>query len=137
MKLRSSWQLVRRWWWMIALYVAVGMVGSLIISAITTPVYAASTTIVVTQDAAAPDATDYTSLQGDAQLANTYSQLLHSHPLLKRVASSLGLKLSIDELAKKVKTVVIANTQLITLNVEDSSPERAVAIANELVKEFS
>lgn len=137
MKFRSTWELVRRWWRMVALYMAVGAVASLVVSALTTPIYVASTTLVVTQNAAAPDATDYTSLLGDEQLANTYSELLHSHPLLKNVVTSLGLKMSVQELAKKIKTNVIDNTQLITLKVEASSQERAVAIANELVKQFS
>src|SRR5437868_10098777 len=137
MKLRTLWQIIRRWWWMTALFIAVGAVGSLMVSAFTTPVYSATTTIVVAQNSAAPDATDYNSLLTDEQLANTYSELLLSHPLLKKVASSLGLKQSVPELAKKIKTQVLANTQLVGLTVEDSSPQQAVIIANELLKQFS
>src|SRR5438105_11904517 len=138
MGLRAFVALVRRWWWMTALYVVVGVIGSLVVSALTTPVYAASTTLVVTsQSVAVADDTDYDSLLTDEQLANTYSQLLHSHPLLKKVVTSLGLKFTPREFEKKIIAEVVANTQLVALTVEDSSPERAIAIANEIVKQFS
>lgn len=137
MGLRGFLALARRWWRITALYVIVGVVGSLIFSLLTTPVYVASTTLVVSQNATAVDATDYNSLLTDEQLANTYSQLLRSHPLMQEVVSALGLRLSAQELAKKVKTEVLANTQLVTLSVEDSSQARAVTIANEIVKRFS
>jgi capsular exopolysaccharide synthesis family protein len=127
---------VLRWWKLIAFYVIVGVVGSLLVSLTTPPVYRASTTLIVSQDSASADATDYTSLLTDEHLANTYALMLHGPSLLDSTIKALDLHTTRQELGKRIRISIVPNTQLVTLSVDDSSPERAIATTDELVREF-
>ena len=136
MEVRRFGALMRRWRWLPILYLCVAGLGSLTASALTTPVYVASTTMIVQQEDA-DQSSDYSSLLTGEKLANTYAVTLHSTQLLQRVITSLKLGTTRQELARRVKTTLVPDTQLITLSVEDSTPDRAAAIANEIVRQFS
>ena len=102
----------------------------------TTPVYQASTLVLV-NPAPASTTQDYSSLITGQALAQTYVQLVTARPILEGVITKLGLNISPDNLINDITSEVVGTTQLIQIKVEDTDPIRAAQIANALVTEFS
>lgn len=126
-------RLLRRQWR--AVVAGGGLVGllALIISVLQTPVYQASTTLLVNQGrgVAAPT---YESVLMSQQLTRTYAELLKKRPLYEMVIANLKLDASPDHLMRNVRVSTIRDTQLIVVTAYDRSPQRAAGIANELVR---
>lgn len=128
---------VRRWWRLTALYVVAAGLLALIVGLFTTPVYLASTILVVAGDTPGISTSDYSDLLTNEALANTYSEMLNKRPLLERVVADLDLPMDARQLKKNVRVSVVRDTHLVSLSVEDSSPERAIAIVNGIAKQFT
>jgi capsular exopolysaccharide synthesis family protein len=129
MELRQYLEMLRRWAWLLVLGLVVGAGAGFGVSHYQTPIYQASTRILVVRAPQTQGTTDLTYLS-DQQLAQTYIELLTTQPVLDAASKQLGVPIS--------KTQVTAqqspNTQIINLTVEDTSPGRAAQIANQLVQ---
>lgn len=135
MDLRKYWTILWRWAWLIALGTLLAAGAAFIVSRNMTPVYSASVTLLVNQ-APRSGLTDYSSILTSQQLAKTYSELLHKRPVLEAAIAQLNLPLDPAELARTVSVDLIRDTQLIVLNVEDTDPGRAAALANTIAEVF-
>lgn len=135
MELRHYAALVWRWLWLLALAALVAAVAAFAISSQMTPIYRASTTLLISQ-AQNPGTPDYNSLLTGERLARTYSQLLEKRPVLDATIDSLRLDLTPQRLAEIVDVRVVRDTQLIEVAVEHPSPELAARIANTLAATF-
>jgi len=141
MDLRKYWTVLWRWSWLIALGTLLAAGAAFIVSRNMTPVYSASVTLLVNQ-APRSGLTDYSSILTSQQLAKTYSELLHKRPVLEAAIEKLygpggaGPVPDPAELARAVSVDLIRDTQLIVLNVENTSPERAAALANTIAEVF-
>jgi capsular exopolysaccharide synthesis family protein len=80
---------------------------------------------------------DLNALRTSESLARTYVALLYKRPVLEAVVKNLKLDISPQQLAKKSRVATVRDTQLIVLTVEDTDPQRAADIANELIRVFS
>jgi non-specific protein-tyrosine kinase len=127
---------VARWAWLLALAALLGGSGAFLISRQMQPVYRASTTLLI-NEAPATKTTDYSSVLTSERLAQTYAQLLSKRPVLERVIERLNLDREPADLKKAILVQPVRDTQLIVLQVEDTSPQRAADIANALVEEFA
>ena len=76
---------------------------------------------------------DINGLLASDQLVQTEAQLAVSDPVLREVASHYP-GLAVDQLAKNVSTSVKTNTQLFEIDVLDTSPTRAAALANDIAR---
>ncbi|HEX2696676.1 MAG TPA: Wzz/FepE/Etk N-terminal domain-containing protein, partial [Anaerolineales bacterium] len=128
MELKQYLVLFRRWAWLLIIGLVLGSLGGYIGSLYQTPVYEASTRILVTR--APQDKTSDMTYLTDQQLTQTYVQLLTTQPVLDAVSLQLGYTVNGDEVHVKP----ITNTQIIQLTFEDNDPQRASAVANTLVK---
>ncbi|MER3457471.1 MAG: protein tyrosine kinase [Chloroflexota bacterium] len=135
MDLRKYWTILWRWSWLITLGTLLAAGTAFIVSRNMTPVYSASVTLLVNQ-APRSGLTDYASILTSQQLAKTYSELLHKRPVLEAAIEKLNLPLDPAELARAVSVDLIRDTQLIVLNVENTSPEQAAALANTIAEVF-
>jgi capsular polysaccharide biosynthesis protein len=72
----------------------------------------------------------YSDLQTGTQLTKDYQELVTSRPVLEEVRSELSLDMDNKELKKKISVDVPTDTRIVTITVEDSSPEMARAIAD-------
>lgn len=135
MDLRKYWTILWRWSWLIALGTLLAAGTAFIVSRNMTPVYSASVTLLVNQ-APRSGLTDYASILTSQQLAKTYSELLHKRPVLEAAIAKLNLPLDPAELARAVSVDLIRDTQLIVLNVENTSPAQAAALANTIAEVF-
>ncbi|MCB9422912.1 MAG: hypothetical protein H6667_24140 [Ardenticatenaceae bacterium] len=125
MRLQHITPFLRQCGWLILLGTAVAAITAYITSQNMTPVYEASATWLIDE----PAKTEASVTAGQT-LAQTYVIAAVSQPVLAETAERLDLPIDEEQLRGMVTAVVLPNTQLITINVEDSSPERAAAIAN-------
>ncbi len=129
-------RIARRRAWLVVLLMAVAGGAAWVNSTRETPIYAASATMLITPGQGI-SATDYNSIIAGQTLAETYRALADSSPVLDRVIADLGLPLDFRDLEKMITTSVVGDTQLVQISVEDTDSQRAAAIANEVVDEFS
>jgi polysaccharide biosynthesis transport protein len=122
--------LFKRWLWLLILGVALGLIGGYGVTQYVTPVYQSSTKVLIM--AAPEESISSTVSQSDQQLAETFTQLLVTRPVLEAVSERLGYWVS----SGQVRVQRVQDAQLIQVTVEDSDPEDAAEIANTLVDVF-
>lgn len=137
MELRRYASLLRRWLWLIILFSGMAAGSAFIVSSLTTPVYEATTTLLINQAPSTGASPDYNSLLTSERLAKTYRELLTKRPVLQKVIASLNITMTESQLAKNIKVQTVRDTQLLTLSVDDTDARRAILIANQIGKEFS
>ena len=125
-----------RWSWLIVLCMTLAGAAAYFYSLQATPVYQASASLLINQARTGNSSADYTALLTGERLAQTYAELMRKRPVLEAVISNLQLPADADTLSKRVSIAPVRNTQLLNLTVEDSDPQRAADIANELVRVF-
>src|SRR5690349_5451377 len=130
MELKQYLSILRRWSWLLILGLILGAAGGFFGSSYQTPVYQASTRLLVMR-APQEKTSDYTYLS-DQQLIQTYLQLVTTKPVLDAVSQQLGYEIKSDQ----IKVQQIRDTQVIQLTVEDQSPQRSATIANTLVDQL-
>lgn len=128
---------VWRWLWLILLYMAIAGGAAYAFSIQATPVYQASAALLINQARTGNSSADYTALLTGERLAQTYAELIRKRPVIEAVIANLQLPFDADTLDKLVSVAPVRNTQLLNLTVEDTDPQRAADIANELVRVFS
>jgi non-specific protein-tyrosine kinase len=133
---RRYFALIWRWWWMIGLATLLAAVTAYLVSQRMTPIYQASTTLLI-NEASANRTTDYTSILTSERLARTYTEMLSKKPVLQAVIDDLGLNLEVKDLLKMISVELVRDTQLIEVKVENPDPVLASDIANRLVAKFA
>ncbi len=126
---------VLRWWWLFALSTAIAAVISYYASSQLPRIYQTTTTLLVGQviQKENPTGQDFYTIE---QLAESYSQMAIRQPILQASIDSLGLKMNWQALKGRVNAHTIPRTQLLAITVQDNSPERAVAIADEIARQL-
>jgi non-specific protein-tyrosine kinase len=129
-ELKELFRPLRQRWWLLVLAPLIAAIASIIATGRMVPTYRTQTTVLVGRaiDTTNPTNSDLALAQ---QLANTYAEVLRRQPVRTATMQTLGLS-SLP--AYTVATV--PNTQLIELTVEDVVPERAKAVADELVRQL-
>lgn len=117
---------LRQWGWLIVLGTAVAGGTAYLITQNMTPVYAATATWLIDE----PAKSEAAQATADGSLAQTYAALALTRPVLAETIERLALPFNEEQLRTRVTAVAPANTQLITIGVEDSDPGRAANIAN-------
>ena len=138
--LRRYFALLMHWAWLIVLAVVLAGGTAYLVSSQVTPVYQASTTILINQ-APSTRASDYAALLTSERLAQTYAQLITKKPVLQGVVDTLrqdyGVSVELQDLEYGVTVQPVRDTQLIEIKVENTDPVLAAQIANALVSVFS
>jgi succinoglycan biosynthesis transport protein ExoP len=130
-------RLLRQHWLLIALLTTCGTVGAGLYSAVVPPTYEAKTQLFVST--AGRDTNVSELAQGSAftqQRVKSYADLLTSPRVLAPVIDQLSLRLTAEDLAKRVTATSPLDTVLIDITVEDASPRRAADTANTIAATF-
>lgn len=126
------WSIVLKQWKVILIcFLTVGL-GTYIGSKLITPIYQ-STSVVQVAIRSANNQADYSSLLASDQLVQTEASLAISDPVLREVASH-NHGLTVQQLANTVTSTVKLNTQLFQIDVVNSNPARAAALANDIAE---
>jgi len=127
MEIKHYLMILQRWAWLLVLGLILGTISGFIISKYQTPVYLSSTKMLVVRASQSQNA-DLAYLSSQ-ELGQTFVQLIKTSQILDPASEKLGFNIS----SNQIITSLISGTQLISLKVEDTSPERAALIANTLV----
>jgi capsular polysaccharide biosynthesis protein len=123
---------------LIILIAAVAVAVSGIISYfILTPVYQASTQILVNQKTTEQSTLDPNQIRTNVEMINTYSIIIKSPTILDKVVEDLNTQQSTEALTSKITVNSEQNAQVFNLTVQDEDPAQAVKLANEISKTFS
>lgn len=101
--------------------------------------YRTRTTLIVGRPASytnSSQALEYNDVLLSQRLVGSYSEIMKSDTVTKQVNQNLGLNISNRELSEKINVQTVANTEIISLTVTDTIPERAMDIANETATIF-
>ncbi len=134
-ELRRYTLLFWQWAWLLLLSIVVFGVAAFLLSKNITPIYQATTSVLI-NEAPANKTTDYTSIVTSERLAQTYAQLMVKTPVLEAVIDRLGIQRDPEDLEQGIQVQTTNDTQLIEIEVEDTNPLIAAAIANTLVDVF-
>jgi capsular polysaccharide biosynthesis protein len=111
-------------------------VSGLISYYLLTPVYQASTQILVNQIKNNQKAFDVDQVRTNVEMINTYSVIIKSPTILDKVAAQMELKQEADDLTNRITVNSEQNSQVFTVTVEDEDPAQAVKIANTIGSTF-
>lgn len=130
MELRAYLRPLLKWWWLIFISTLIAGVTSYFAVSQQPPVYQARATLLIGSaiNNPNPDGNEFWLSQ---QLAQTYSDIAQRDVVRQAVMEELGLTWLPSYTAQPV-----ANTQLLELRVNDSVPERAMIVANELANQL-
>ena len=117
-------------WWLIGTIVFSLSTMIIYLRFIATPVYQSSTQILVNQTEEKDSISQQQNVQTNLDLINTYNLIIKSPRILDEVQAKLGNAYSEDELNKAIQVSSAANSQIIDIKVENSSPQATVDIAN-------
>lgn len=118
-------------WWMIITAGLVGLIIAYIMAGVAyTPSYTSSMTFIVSSKGSTNNLSDLTAAN---EMAETFSEVLNSRLLKKRVQEELNL----GYLPGTIETSVVAETNLMTLKVSAPSPEHAFKIMKSVLNNYS
>lgn len=95
-----------------------------------TPIYQASTQILINQKEFDQNQFNSQDIDTNLQLINTYNVIIKSPVILSKVIDNLDLNMTPDLLNKKITVNSEQNSQVINVSVEDTDSQKAVDIAN-------
>lgn len=123
---------LQRWAWLLVLAAVLGGAAAFVYSRQQTPVYEATTNILVTLNSQ-PSIGDVSQSLSLSQLVETYVRILTMDEFLGIVSKRVGYNVE----DKNVDVSSLANTQVIQLKVQDAEPARASKIADTMVAVLS
>src|SRR5262245_38583497 len=130
--LRVYLTLIRRYSGLVLLCAALGVASGFFVGRQQAPVYKASTLLLVDYRNVGQDT--YTGVQASSQLATTYASVVPQPVVLRRAAQ--GHDISVAQLADELSVTVLAQTQMIQIQVSDTSPTRAAQLADGVAAAF-
>src|SRR3954470_23184417 len=101
-----------------------------------TPIYQASTQILVNQKKSDQSVYNANEVQTNLQLINTYNVIITSPAILDIVSKELDLKMTAAQLKGKITVGSEKDSQVVNLSVQDPDAEVAAQIANKTAEVF-
>lgn len=101
-----------------------------------TPMYQATTQILVNQQNTQAQQVTTSEIQTNLQLINTYSEIIKSPAILDIVVDELDLDLTSAQLAGKIAVSNANNSQIVSVSVEDANHAVATDIVNTIANVF-
>jgi non-specific protein-tyrosine kinase len=135
MELRGYIDVLRRRWLFFILLPLIAGISAFVISRQITPIYAATSTLLVNQTQQ-PGVVQYNDVLTSERLTNTYAELVTRRPVLSQVITAMSLPYNEGRLESKLSVSAVRNTQLLRVRVEDPSPGLSAAMANAIAQAF-
>ncbi|MDE3840224.1 capsular biosynthesis protein [Bacillus methanolicus] len=101
-----------------------------------TPIYQASTQLLVNQAKNEQALYNFNEVQTNLQLINTYNVIIKSPAILELVVKELHLDMTAEELNEKINVQSEKDSQVVNISVQDPDPHQAAEIANKTAEIF-
>lgn len=121
---------LRKWWWLVVASTLIAVISSFLSVQRQPAIYQARTTLMIGTTINNPNPSSNELLLGQ-QLAAAYADLANREIVLNATKNALGMSRLPEYLAR-----ALPNTQLIEITVNDTEPERAQMVANELAAQL-
>lgn len=128
--------LKKRLWLIVMSTVIAATIAGIISFLVMTPIYQASTQILVNQTERQSEAFTSQDIQTNLQLINTYNVVIKSPAILNKVIEELGLDETAASLNSRVTVNSEQNSQVVNVTVQDPNQKQAVEIANTIANVF-
>ncbi|NPC94246.1 hypothetical protein HOO54_18975 [Bacillus sp. WMMC1349] len=116
----------------LVLTIGVTLISGIIQFFMLTPIYQASTQILVHQVGEKKGNATFSDIQINLQYTRTFQALMKNPVILERVRDELDLKESIGSLSGKIMTSTESESEIINISVQDENQKKAAEIANTL-----
>ncbi|MBT2701008.1 capsular biosynthesis protein [Bacillus sp. ISL-40] len=113
-----------------------GIVSGVVSYFLLTPIYQASTQILVNQAKNEQGLYNYNEVQTNLQLINTYNVIIKSPAILDKVVDELDLNMTTAQLNEKITVGSEKDSQVVNVAVQDPSAKVAAQIANKTAEVF-
>lgn len=120
----------------VSITVIAGLVSGIISFYVLTPIYQASTQILVNQAKGDQSMYNPGEVQTNLQLINTYNVIITSPAILDIVSKELDLDLTASQLKEKITVGSEKDSQVVNLSVQDPDAKVAAQIANKTAEVF-
>jgi capsular exopolysaccharide synthesis family protein len=141
LEFRQLWSMLRKRW---IIVLGLPLIAALIIGVMSyyviTPVYQASTTLLIGGKASEAALEATTQVAGNTilqQLIKNDAEIAKSHTVEKNVITDLKLPLTVDKIDPLIDVSQVKTTDLLEIKVNNQSPKLAASIANATAQEFS
>jgi non-specific protein-tyrosine kinase len=128
-------RMLRRWWWIAIVMPFAFATLAFLYTNRQLPKYSTTATMVVSP-AASTGTLDYNSILSAERLSKTYQKLATNSTVLNNVIAELNLPMDAGELSAMISAHADGESQLLTIEVVDTDPNRAAAIANSTASQF-
>jgi capsular polysaccharide biosynthesis protein len=128
--------LKKRLWLILAITIMATLVSGIISYFFLTPIYQASTQILVNQSKNDQALYNYSEMQTNLQFVNTYSVIVKSPAILDLVIEELDLDMTVQQLNSSITVGSEKNSQVMNITVQNADKELAVDIANTTAQVF-
>lgn len=128
--------MLRRHWWLLLLVPLLAAAGAYWITSVRTPTYVASAILLVVPASPLDDGS-LGDVSGANLLAQTYSELVASPPVLEQVDARLRLPETVSEIATMVDAEALSDTQAIRISATYHDSRVAADIANTTSESFA
>jgi capsular polysaccharide biosynthesis protein len=112
------------------------MVSGIVSFFFITPIYQASTQILVNKSNSDQGNYNPAELQTSLQLINTYMVIMKSPAILNLVIEEMDLDMTSSQLSEKITVGSEKDSQVMNISVQDEDANRAAAIANTVARVF-
>lgn len=136
MNLQDFVNLLRSRWVTVCVTTMVTLLGAVVYTLSTTPLYQASTRLFVSTSSGSSIDDLYQGNLFSQERVLSYTELLMGQTLAQRTVDKLGLNMAATDLRNEITATAKPDTVLIEVKVLDESPVRARDIANTLSDEF-
>ncbi|MEH7474467.1 Wzz/FepE/Etk N-terminal domain-containing protein, partial [Priestia megaterium] len=126
----------KRWMLILLLTLGLGIISGVISYFVLTPVYQASTQVLVNQKDVDNSSLDGMQVKTNVDLINTYGVILKSPAILEEVIKELDLSQNVDTLNQQITVNSQENSQVFSVTVKDKDPIEAAKIANTVSETF-
>lgn len=138
MELQDYLRVLRKRWRLVALCTLLALGGAAGATLMTTPVYSAQAQLFIS--ASSPVSDLNSAYQGGSftlQRVKSYADIVSTPPVTQPVIDSLGLDVTPQELANRIKATNPLDTVLLEISVSDPDPRLARDITNAVASQFT
>ncbi|RYL95755.1 capsule biosynthesis protein [Sporolactobacillus sp. THM7-4] len=125
----------KRLWMIAAITVTAGVIGAIATHFFMTPMYGATTRILVYQGNGKM-LYDSNAVQTNVDLVTTYSELINDPSILNQVIQNLDLNMSAEELQSRLTVETNEKSQIFSLTAKTERADLSVRIVNNAAKVF-
>ncbi len=121
----------------VAIFILIGVIYTI---GFVTPMYTSSTTLVLatSENSTSGNANTITAsdITLNSNLVSTYSEIVKSKSVVRKVISNLGIEEEEEKLRKNITVSSVKDTELIEISVSNKYAVNSAKIANEIAKVF-